>query len=158
MTFYAALSDLPPLTDYDVRNGRTYMYLKRPPTFPFGHGLSYTRFQYGELAVSPSATSADGSLRIEFDLTNSGDRSGTEVAQVYVRPPSGPKQVLRGFQRVALDAGQSKRIRLDLEVSDLAHYDAKARRNVVDPGRYEVLVGASSADIRQRAPFQVGKP
>ena len=155
ITFYASLADLPPMEDYDVRKGRTYMYLAKEPAFPFGHGLSYTKFQYQNLALSPGAVRTGDTLRIEFDVANKGARSGAEVTQVYVRPPRGPKQVLRAFRRVTLDAGAKQHVSIDLAVAELAHYDTAAKRDVVDPGRYELLVGASSADIRQRASFEV---
>jgi beta-glucosidase len=158
ITFYASLADLPPMEDYDVRKGRTYMYLAKEPAFPFGHGLSYTKFDYENLTLSQNVVSDDGSLRIEFDLVNGGARAGAEVAQVYVRPPRGPKQVLRAFRRVALDAGKKAHVSLDLAVTDLAHYDAGTRRAVVDPGRYELLLGASSSDTRKRASFDVRAP
>jgi beta-glucosidase len=158
ITFYASLADLPPMEDYDVRKGRTYMYLAKEPAFAFGHGLSYTQFQYQNLAVSPAKATDRGVLRVEFDIANSGARAGADVAQVYVRPPRGPKQVLRAFQRVSLDPGKKQHVSLELAVTDLAHYDAQAKRSVVDPGRYELLLGASSADIRQRATFDVAPP
>lgn len=158
ITFYASLADLPPMDDYDVRKGRTYMYLEKAPAFPFGHGLSYTSFKYERLSVSPVTTTPNGTLRIEFDLTNTGARRGAEVAQLYVRPPSGPKQVLRAFRRVALEPGAKQHISIELSVDDLAHFDPKLKRNVVDRGRYELLLGASSADIRGRAPFEVASP
>jgi beta-glucosidase len=157
ITFYASLADLPPMEDYDVRKGRTYLYLEKKPAFPFGHGLSYTRFSYENLTVSPSTAREGSTLRVEFDLANSGARHGAEVAQVYMRPPRGPKQMLRAFRRVALDAGEKAHVSVDLAVADLAHYDASARRAVVDPGRYEVLLGASSSDIRKRATFDVAR-
>jgi beta-glucosidase len=158
ITFYGSLSDLPPMEDYDVRKGRTYMYLPTEPAFPFGHGLSYTNFRYENLAVSPPAARDGGTLRVEFDITNTGARSGTDVAQVYVRPPQGPKKVLRAFRRVSLDAGGKTHVSSELRVADLAHYDAKSQKNVVDPGRYELMVGASSSDIRLRATFDVAAP
>jgi beta-glucosidase len=155
ITFYASLTDLPPMEDYDVRKGRTYMYLAKEPSFPFGHGLSYTKFRYENLTLSPSSVRTGGTLRIELDLANTGARAGTEVVQVYARPPRGPKQVLRAFRRVTLDAGKKERVSFDLAVLDLARYDSSAKQNVVDPGRYELLVGASSGDIRQRGWFEV---
>ena len=155
ITFYASLTDLPPMQDYDVRKGRTYMYLEKEPLFPFGHGLSYTTFRYDNLRLSPGAVKESGRLRIEFDLVNTGTRSGAEVAQVYVRPPQGPKQVLRAFRRVSLDAGGKAHASVELTIADLAHYDAKSARNVVDLGRYEVRLGASSGDVRQKASFDI---
>jgi beta-glucosidase len=158
ITFYASAADLPPMEDYDVRKGRTYMYLEKAPAFPFGHGLSYTRYDYANLVVSPSSVTQNGTLRIEFDLANTGARPGAEVAQAYVRPPRGPKKVLRAFRRVALDAGKKTHVTIDLAVNDLAHHDAAAGRAVVDPGSYELMLGASSSDIRQRAKFDVKAP
>jgi beta-glucosidase len=155
ITFYASLADLPPMEDYDVRKGRTYMYLPNEPAFSFGHGLSYTKFQYEKLTLSANTVAQNGSLRIEFDLVNSGARRGAEVAQVYVRPPRGPNKVLRAFRRVTLDSGEKSHVSLDLGAPELAHYDPQAKHAVVDPGRYELLLGASSTDIRQRATFDV---
>jgi beta-glucosidase len=158
ITFYASLADLPPMEDYDVRKGRTYMYLPSEAAFAFGHGLSYTQFQYENLALSSGKVSASDKLRIEFDITNSGARTGADVAQIYVRPPRGPKKVLRAFRRVALDAGKKAHLSVELAVADLAHYDAQSKHAMVDPGRYELMLGASSADIRQRATFDVSSP
>ena len=155
ITFYASLAGLPAMDDYDIRKGRTYMYLAHDPAFPFGHGLSYTTFQYGVLALSATAERPDGSLRVEFDVANAGARAGAEVAQVYVHPPRGPKRELRAFQRVRLEPGAHTRVVVDLAMRDLGHYDAQAKREVIDPGRYEILVGGSSADIRQRASFEI---
>jgi beta-glucosidase len=155
ITFYASLTDLPPMDDYDVRKGRTYMYLAREPAFPFGHGLSYTKFEYGHLSLSGTTLRPDGTLRVEFDLANAGARAGAEVVQVYVHAPRGPKKVLRAFRRVALERGAKTRVAIEVSIRDLAHYDPDAKRDVVDPGRYELDVGGSSADVRQRATFDV---
>src|SRR5690606_21247316 len=100
----------------------------------------------------------DATLRIEFDLANTGARSGTEVAQVYVRPPRGPNKVLRAFRRVTLDPGEKAQVAMDLKVADLSRYDAKSKRYVVDAGRYQLMVGASSADLREQASFEVEPP
>jgi beta-glucosidase len=145
------------MDDYDVRKGRTYMYLTRAPAFPFGHGLSYTRFEYGDLSLSQTTVRADTTLRVELDVANVGKRAGAEVAQLYVRPPHGPKQELRAFQRVAIEPGAHRRVSFDLPMRDLAHYDLGAGREVIDPGRYEILVGGSSADVRRRTSFELGE-
>jgi beta-glucosidase len=143
------------MDDYDVRKGRTYMYLAREPAFPFGHGLSYTKFEYGHLSLSGTTVRPNGTLRAEFDLANAGARAGAEVAQVYVHRPRGPKKALCAFRRVALERGAKTRVAIELSIRDLAHYDPEAKRDVVDPGRYELTVGGSSADVRQRATFDV---
>jgi beta-glucosidase len=158
ITFYASLADLPPMDDYDLRKGRTYMYLPNKPAFPFGHGLSYTQFQYEELSLAPTSVRPGETLRIELDVANTGARAGAEVVQVYVRPPRGPRRVLRAFQRVPLAERSRTHLSIDLAVDDLSHYDPGAKRNVVDPGRYAIEVGASSADIRLQAAFDVTQP
>jgi beta-glucosidase len=155
ITFYASLGDLPPMDDYDVRKGRTYMYLAREPAFPFGHGLSYTKFEYGQLSLSGTTVRPGGTVRVEFDLANVGARAGAEVAQVYVHPPRGPRKALRAFRRLALERDAKTHVAIELSIRDLAHYDPDAKRDVVDPGRYELTVGGSSADVRQRATFDV---
>lgn len=158
ITFYASVTDLPPMDDYDVRKGRTYMYLPKEPAFPFGHGLSYTQFRYEKLSLGPTSVRPGETLRIELDVANTGARAGAEVVQVYVRPPRGPRRVLRAFRRVALDKGTHSHLSIDLAVGDLSHYDPEAKHEVVDPGRYEIEVGASSADIRLQAAFDVTHP
>ncbi|MGC4092669.1 MAG: glycoside hydrolase family 3 C-terminal domain-containing protein [Polyangiaceae bacterium] len=155
LTFYASVADLPPMEDYDVRKGRTYMYLSKPAAFAFGHGLSYTPFRYERLALSPTSARDSDTLHVEFDVVNAGARAGADVAQVYVHPPSGPQKVLRAFRRVQLEAGQKTRVAIELPVAELAHYDVAAKRAVVDAGRYELLLGASSVDIRARTSFDV---
>jgi beta-glucosidase len=155
ITFYASLAQLPPMEDYDVRKGRTYMYLSSEPAFPFGHGLSYTKFRYDNLSLSASTARRDGAISIQFDVTNAGARSGAEVAEVYVRSPRGPKKALRAFRRLMVDPGKTAHVAIDLAIQDLAHFDAQSKRNTVDLGRHEVMIGASSADIRQSVAFTV---
>ncbi len=100
---------------------------------PAEEPLSYTKFQYENISLSPSPVQG-GTFRIELDLANTGARAGAEVVQVYVRPPRGPKKVLRAFRRVTLDADKREHIAIDLAVGDLSHYDAEAKRDIVDPG------------------------
>ena len=159
VTFYASLADLPPMEDYDVRKGRTYMYLSNEPAFPFGHGLSYTKFHYENLALSPSvgAERRNAAHRIRHREHRSATRRGSRRRCTCDRL-EGPRKSLRAFRRVALDAGKKTHVSIDLAIGDLAHYDATSKRDVVDPGRYELMVGASSADIRQRATFDVAAP
>jgi beta-glucosidase len=126
------------------------------PQFPFGHGLSYTTFAYSDLDVS---VSADGSASASFLVTNTGRRDGDEVAQVYVAPPRAavprPPKELKGFERVSLGVGQSKRLSVPLEPRAFAYWDDGRKQWAVDAGSYEILVGASSADIRLRRAVDV---
>jgi len=126
----------------------------RQPLFPFGYGLSYTRFKYGALTIAPEAMPADGPVTVSFDLTNVGPRAGTEVAQVYVAdhhaPVPRPPKELKGFAKVALAPGESKRVAIALDRRALSFFDVKTKQWRAEPGTFEVLVGASSRQIELR--------
>ncbi|MCG3149610.1 MAG: Beta-glucosidase BoGH3A [Verrucomicrobiae bacterium] len=156
LTFYTGLEQLPNLFDYEISLGRTYMYLPTPPLYPFGHGLSYTCFDYQNLRVTQTPTT----ITVTVDITNSGDRAGDEVAQLYVRELDAPWPVplkqLRGFQRVHIPVGATRPVTFTLKVADLARWDETRHAFVVRPGIFELMVGASSADIRVTARLRVG--
>jgi beta-glucosidase len=158
-TVYAAESQVPPQTEYDISKGFTYMYVKGAPLFPFGHGLSYTSFKYSNLRLSAGKIAGADTVTVTVDIQNTGKRAGDEVAQLYTRElhPSvvRPARELRGFQRVSLQAGEKKSLTFTVPASKLGFYDEKQHAFVVNPGKYEVQVGASSADIRVTAPLQV---
>jgi len=142
VTFYASTSDLPPFASYDM-HGRTYRYFEGTPLYPFGYGLSYTRFAYSEIKLSSPKLEAGASLRVGAVLRNTGRRDGDEVAQVYLDAsdlPGAARQALVGFRRVHLAAGESRRIEFDLAPRRLSTVDAAGLRAVV-PGRYRVFVG-----------------
>ena len=84
MTFYKSIEDLPPFDDYDIRNGRTYMYLKNAPLYPFGYGLSYTDFHIDNVRLKNNNLSKNDTLVVYFKITNVGSRSGSEVPQLYI--------------------------------------------------------------------------
>jgi beta-glucosidase len=131
------------------------------PLFAFGHGLSYTRFAYSGLSVSPARALPGGRFRVALDVANTGTRAGDEVVQLYVRDDYASvtpfEQTLRGFERIQLEPGQSRRVSFELTPEDLSIYDAQHRWQV-EPGRFTVLVGASSVDIRQTGSFVVTRP
>jgi beta-glucosidase len=139
-----------------------YIDLAATPLFPFGHGLSYTRFEYADLAIS-SATAATGdSIEISLEVRNAGDRAGAEVVQLYVQDVvasvTRPIQQLAGFARVELDPGEKRHVTFHLDSSQLAFYD-RTMRFVVEPGDFGVRVGASSEDIRLEGSFRYeGEP
>lgn len=140
VTFYRDDSQLPDFEDYRME-GRTYRYLRTSPLYPFGYGLSYTTFAIGR----PSY--ADGEVCVK--VTNTGEREGTEIVQVYVRRPDdadGPDKTLRAYAPVRLAAGESRLVRLEMPHEAFEVWDAAAGRMGVLPGRYELLVGNSSAD------------
>jgi len=130
------------------------------PLFPFGHGLSYTTFEYGELSVSPETT-GDGNVEVSFDLTNTGDRAGAEVAQVYVadshsQVPRPPKE-LKGFTKVFLEPGEKQRVTISLDRRSFAYYDVESGDWAVAPGDFEILVGRSSEAIELRRKLRFTK-
>jgi len=156
-TWVESMSDLPPMMDYDIRHGRTYMYAKQKPLYPFGYGLSYTSFRYSHLSVStPSITSA---TEISVDVTNTGARAGDEVVQLYIAHPDSkvtrPGEELKGFARIHLDPGQTRTVTLPLANTQLAYWDAAAGHMTVEPEQVEVRIGASSEDIRLRRNLSV---
>lgn len=159
LTFYTGVSQLRPFGEYDLTKGRTYMYLRGEPLFPFGHGLSYAQFIYSAVDVKPRQVTEADTLAVSLSLRNTGRRASDEVVQVYVRALTSaeprPLRQLKAFQRVHLKAGRSRRLTLRIPVRDLAFWDAQRGAFVVEPGGYEVMVGASSADIRASAPIDV---
>ena len=134
---------------------RWYDTRRAPVGFPFGHGLSYTTFEHADLAVTPAGEGAGTTVEVSLTVTNTGGRAGAEVVQVYAAPLDAtvhrPAQELVGFARVELEPGASTPVTLTLTARDLGHWSAEHRRWVLEPGRYEVRVGASSRDVRASA-------
>jgi beta-glucosidase len=151
-TWPKSLDQLLPMMDYNIRNGRTYMYFQGEPLYPFGYGLSYSTFKYSNLKTSAPTFVKDGTIIVSVDVKNTGRRAGEEVVQLYVRHEQSalehPAEELRGFQRVALQPGETKTVEISLPASSLAYWDTGKRSFVVEPGKLELRVGASSADIR----------
>jgi len=157
-TWYTGSATLPPIGDYDLRKGRTYLYYKDQPLYPFGFGLSYTTFAYANLKVSPDTISA-GSATVSVDVTNSGSRAGDEVVQLYVHDVAAsvprPIQELRGFERITLAPGEKRTVSFPLATRNLAFWSADAHDWKVEDGKFDILVGSSSADIRVRGTLTV---
>lgn len=148
-TWVKDITELPPMMDYDIRNGRTYMYYQGEPLYPFGYGLSYTTFEYSDL--SAEETTPD-SIKVIFKVSNTGNVDGDEVSQVYVSYPlsrvSRPIKQLRGFKRVNIGAGNSEIVEIVIPKKDLGYWSDEAQDFVVEPGTVKVMVGTSSSDIR----------
>jgi len=148
-TWPKAMSDLPPMMDYDIRNGHTYLYAKQEPQFAFGYGLSYTTFALSRLK-SADTLARDGTLEVSVEVANTGTRTGDEVVQLYVRHPQSkvarPAKALKGFQRITVEAGKTATATIKVRAADLAYWDAAAHAWVVEPGPFELLVGNSSRD------------
>jgi beta-glucosidase len=151
-TWPSSIEQLPPMLDYDIRRGRTYMYFRGQPLYPFGHGLSYTTFAYANLRTSGRTIPSNGAVNVTFDLKNTGGRAGEEVVQLYVKHLDSkverPLKELKGFARVALRPGETKPVSLTLKAEQLAYWDVKSKRFVVEPDRVRLMVGGSSADVR----------
>jgi beta-glucosidase len=159
-TWYADDSQLPDMKNYGLTPsqtgglGRTYMYFTGTPAYPFGYGLSYSHFTYSHINVGPPAASADGTVHVSFDVTNSGTVPGATVTQLYVAPKFTvpgvelPKEQLEGFQRTAVLApGQSQHIILQVKISDLSQWDESSLKQVVYDGPYQFNVGPDSATV-----------
>jgi beta-glucosidase len=158
VTFYRATTDLPAFDDYSMSN-RTYRYFDGQPLFAFGHGLSYTRFDYSDAQLNNSGYSASDTVKFTFALNNSGKRDGDEVAQVYFRHVNSavpqPKLALCGFARIHLPAGQAAHVTMDIPAERFRYWDTAKKQYVVEAGDYELLVGAASDDIRLRVPLKI---
>ena len=157
-TWYADDSQLPDIANYGLTPsqtgglGRTYMYFTGTPTYPFGYGLSYTSFKYSHVQVGPRAATANGTVAVSFDVTNTGKTAGTTVAQVYTSPRMTvpgtelPRDQLTGFQRTAdLRPGQTQHLTVRVKISSLSEWDEQALKQVVYDGSYEFFVGPDSA-------------
>jgi beta-glucosidase len=133
------------MLDYDIRHGRTYMYFKGKPLFPFGYGLSYTSFKYSGLKAS-----RDGDdFVFRFQLKNTGSRDGEEVVQLYATfQGDDAARRLRGFERIALKAGEQQTVEIRVPADDLKLWDSDAHAFAFKGRRAKIQIGASSADIR----------
>jgi hypothetical protein len=128
------------------------------PLFPFGHGLSYTSFEYSNLRVTPNSISENGTVNITVDISNTGTRSGSEVVQLYLGFPketSEPPQQLRAFQKVTLQPGETRSVTFMLSADAFTFWSAGLNTWAVYPGTYQVVVGASSRDIRQTGSLEI---
>ncbi len=154
-TVYRSAQDIPPMKEYDITKGFTYMYFEGEPDYVFGHGLSYTSFDYTNLRVSHKVPG--GALDVLIDVRNSGRRAGDEVVQLYVRDVEAsvkrPAKQLIGFERISLRPGETKTVSFSISPERLAFWDENTKAWIVEPGAFEVMVGGSSADIRLQDQF-----
>jgi beta-glucosidase len=162
ITFPRSIEDVPAFVDYSMK-GRTYRYLEKEPLYPFGYGLSYTEFEYSNLALSSTELAAGQSATLQVTVKNVGKRAGDEVVQLYVKDLEAsvpvPHHSLKGFARVRLAAGESRQISFELTPKTLSLIDEQGRR-VLEPGRFRLSVGGSQPDARSvalmgRAPLSI---
>jgi beta-glucosidase len=158
------LQDNPAYINYPGENGKVYYgeglfvgyryYDKKEvaPLFPFGHGLSYTQFAYSNLRVSEAAFSAESTLTVECDITNTGTRTGKEIVQLYVHDQQStlvrPEKELKAFAKVSLEPGETKTVAFDLDRQAFWYYNPAHGGWTTEPGAFDILIGASSRDLR----------
>ena len=138
---------------------RYYQTSPVKPLFPFGFGLSYTSFAFSNLSVSPESASPEGPITVAFDVKNTGSRAGAEIAQIYVGDPSAtvrrPEMELKGFSRVTLTPGEVHHVSVTLNKRSLAYWDVNTHGWKVDPGKFIIYVGDSSAHVPLQQSFTV---
>jgi beta-glucosidase len=157
VTFYKSMEDLPPFEDYQME-GRTYRFFWGEPLFPFGYGLSYTMFEFDNLHISQSPVQVGSQVTVSLEVTNTGDRAGDEVVQLYVRHPDAsvprPIKELKGFKRITLGPGERKTVAFTLHTHQLGYYN-EMMQYAVQPGIVEVMLGNSSQHLPLSGTFEI---
>ena len=151
VTFYKNVDQLPDFEDYNM-TGRTYRYFQGEPLFPFGHGLSYTTFTYGDVQL-PASAKDDETIKICVPVTNSGKMDGDEIVQVYIKKQSdteGPIKALRAFKRVHIPAGQTIQVELELTPKQLEWWDAETNTMRTQAGKFDIMIGGNSVDLQKQ--------
>ena len=167
LTFYKSAANFPSISDYDIRKGRTYMYGNNVKDnsrisevlYPFGYGLSYTRFSYGKLEVISKNVDPSGNITAKITIKNNGKLTGDEVVQLYARQEKSgvlrPEKQLVSFERITLKPKEQKTVELVFPAKDLAFYDVNKKRFVVEPGIFKLMVGSSSVDIKSTGQVEI---
>lgn len=158
-TWPKSLDQLPPMMDYDIRHGRTYMYFRDTPLYRFGYGLSYTTFDYRDLKAVSVTFSRTNIIQVTFVVKNTGRRAGDEVVQLYVKhldsKVSRPLKELKNFARIHLAPQEERNVVLALPAERLTYWDAQAARWIYEKDKIEISVGGSSADVRLKTTVRV---
>jgi beta-glucosidase len=152
-------AQLLPMMDYNLLHGRTYMYSKEKPLYPFGYGLSYTTFSYQGLKLNSAKANADGSVQVTVTVKNTGKRTSDEVVQMYVQHPGSavtrPQLELKGFKRVRIEPGTERDVTMELKARDLAYWDTPNHAWQVEKEQIRVLAGGSSDNLPVQGTFEV---
>jgi len=158
-TWVSSIEALPPILDYNIRHGRTYMYDKSVPLFPFGYGLTYTSFSYSDLKTDAKTISKDGTVNVSFRIRNTGNFDSDEVPQLYVSFPGSKVEraakALKRFARVMVRKGEEKLVTIPVKASDLTYWDTESEKWVLEPGKIDFFVGSSSSDIKLKGSLLV---
>ena len=161
VTWPRSIDQLPPMMDYNIRNGRTYMYFKGKPLYPFGYGESYTKFTYSHMHLSASSLSPAGTMTVSTEVTNTGTRAGDEVVQMYVHHVDSkvnrPLEELKGFERITLKPSEMKTVQFQLSAKALAYWDDQTNQWKVEQDKVRIMIGSSSADIKEKKEVKVGQ-
>jgi beta-glucosidase len=151
-TWISSIDQLPPILNYNIRNGRTYMYKKFVSLFPFGYGLTYTNFIYSGLKSEKSSLKEDETINLTFSLRNTGDFDSDEVTQLYVSFPGSkvdrPEIALKGFRRVFAAKGETVQVSIPLNAADLEYWDIAKQAFVLEKGKVKYFIGSSSEDFK----------
>jgi len=157
VTFYKSVEDLPPFEDYQME-GRTYRFFRGEPLFPFGYGLSYTTFEIDDVRVGQDEIVAGEQFELSVEVTNTGNRAGDEVVQIYARDAAAsvtrPVKELIGFKRVSLEPGEKKTLTFTIYANQLGFYNQQMAY-VLEPGEIELMVGTSSVDIAYKIEIRI---
>ena len=160
-TWVRSIDQLPPMLDYNLRHGRTYMYMKDKPLYPFGYGLSYTSFKYSNLRLDKEKLQEGGEVVVKVDVTNTGARDGDEVVQLYVRHLGShverPIRELKGFERIAIAHGATQTVTIPIKASELAYWDEAANQWHLEAEQVEIGVGGSSAEVELTRTVQISQ-
>jgi beta-glucosidase len=143
VTFYKSVDQLPPFTDYSMQ-GRTYRYFKGEPLYPFGYGLSYTTFRYSNLRFEKNSAPAGEAIKVSADVTNTGEREGEEVVQLYLTDNAAsapvPIRALVGFDRISLKPKEKRTVTFTIAPRQMSLIDDGGKR-VIEPGEFSISIG-----------------
>lgn len=159
ITWPSSIHQLPAMMDYNIRDGRTYMYFKGEPLYPFGYGLSYTKFTYSDMQLSTTTLSSGGKMDVRAKITNTGGLSGDEVVQLYVQhldaKVAWPRLELKGFTRIAIPAHQSRWVKIPLSADALRYWNSSKNKWTLEKDKVKIILASSSSDLRVSQVIQV---